>query len=527
MAISGKACRAAAHMPVIVGVGQLMRRWSAHDGTDLADAPSPHGLRAAAARLALADSGAGEALTHAIDQIIVIRTMADSVPGAPQIFGRAENPPGTLAAALGIALEPDKLIYSHVGGDQPQALISEAAAAIWSGEKQVVLIAGAEATGAMKAAHKDGVSLDWHQVATADFTDRGYGTPLLSRYARTNGLGAPTTTYPAFEQALAHRWGHDSVQHRAAMSGLWAAFSRIAATHPQAQFPQIRDVDFLSLPSGENFPIADPYLKWDVAQDAVNQGAALVMISSALAERLQIPAAKYIYLHGAAAAKDVCPTMRADLSQSVPTQWALGQAMDAAQIMDARAIAYIDLYSCFPVAVFLAAEALGIDWRAEAQRLTLTGGLPFFGGAGNNYSLHAIATLVERLRGGARGAYGLILANGGFLSKEAAGVYAAHPPAEFQAPRHMAAEHLPDGPPLLAEDCAGHIESWSVGYRRGEAADGYAFVRTASGGRALAKCRAGDAPRFSAHAAAAKGALIGTTQNIRHQDGVNYLDFDA
>lgn len=511
-------------MPVIVGVGQLMRHWVADGGADVSAAPSPQGLRAAAARIALADSGASAALRQAIDQIIVIRTMADSIPGLPQIFGRAENPPGTLADALGIPLNPDNLIYSHVGGDQPQTLVSEAAAAIWSGEKQAVLIAGAEAIGAMKAAQKAGLNLDWQQAAKDDFTDRGYGDPLLSRYARTNGLGAPTTTYPAFEQALAHRWGYDGAQHRNAMSALWAGFSRIAAAHPQAQFPFARDVDFLSQPSAENFPIAEPYLKWDVAQDAVNQGAALVMVSSALADQLAIPGTKRIYLHGAAAAKDVCPTARADLSQSVPTQWALAQALDAAKIMDARAIDYIDLYSCFPVAVFLAAEALGIDWRAEARRLTLTGGLPFFGGAGNSYSLHAIATLVDRLRGGARGAYGLILANGGFLSKEAAGIYAAHPPAEWQAGRHMPSDHLPEGPPLLAEDCTGHIESWSVGYRRGAAADGYAFVRTASGARALAKCRAGEAVIFAARAARAKGALIGAPQTIRHVDGINHLE---
>ena len=514
-------------MPVIVGVGQLMRQWMADDGTDVSAAPSPQGLRAAAVRIALADSGAGDALGHAIDQIIVIRTMADSIPGLPQIFGRAENPPGALCDALGIALDPDNLIYSHVGGDQPQALVSEAAAAIWAGEKQAVLIAGAEATGAMKTAQKAGLNLDWQQAASGDFTDRGYGDPLLSRYARTNGLGAPTTTYPAFELALAHRWGHDGAQHRAAMSALWAGFSQVAARHPQTQFPDARDADFLSQPSAENFPIAEPYLKWDVAQDAVNQGAALVMVSSALADRLQIPDTKRIYLHGAAAAKDVCPTARADLSQSVPTQWALTQALDAAKIMDARAIEYIDLYSCFPVAVFLAAEALGVDWRTQAQRLTLTGGLPFFGGAGNSYSLHAIATLVERLRGGARGTYGLILANGGFLSKEAAGIYAAHPPAEWQAARHMSSAYLPEGPRLLAEDCTGRIESWSVGYRRSEAADGYAFVRTISGARALAKCHAGDAPIFASRAARAKGALIGAPQTIRHIDGSNHLEFAA
>src|SRR3546814_4454368 len=78
------------------------------------------------------------------------------------------------------------------------------------------------------------------------------------------------------------------------------------------------------------------------------------------------------------------------------------------------AINQFDLYSCFPCAVLLAAETLGIDWHKTP--CTVTGGLPFFGGAGNNYSMHAIATMAERLRA-SPGDYGLVLANGGFLSR--------------------------------------------------------------------------------------------------------------
>src|SRR3546814_14963988 len=69
------------------------------------------------------------------------------------------------------------------------------------------------------------------------------------------------------------------------------------------------------------------------------------------------------------------------------------------------AINQFDLYSCFPCAVLLAAETLGIDWHKTP--CTVTGGLPFFGGAGNNYSMHAIATMAERLRA-SPGDYGLV-----------------------------------------------------------------------------------------------------------------------
>ncbi|KAK0251644.1 hypothetical protein LTR91_002434 [Friedmanniomyces endolithicus] len=44
--------------------------------------------------------------------------------------------------------------------------------------------------------------------------------------------------------------------------------------------------------------------------------------------------------------------------------------------------------------------------------ITLLGGLTSFGGAGNNYSMHAITEMTRRLRNG-NGQTGLILANGG------------------------------------------------------------------------------------------------------------------
>ena len=61
-------------------------------------------------------------------------------------------------------------------------------------------------------------------------------------------------------------------------------------------------------------------------------------------------------------------------------------------------IALVDLYSCFPSAVQLGAAALGLDARPPAHR---TGGLPFAGGPWNNYVMHAIATVVDDLRGAA------------------------------------------------------------------------------------------------------------------------------
>ncbi len=85
-------------------------------------------------------------------------------------------------------------------------------------------------------------------------------------------------------------------------------------------------------------------------------------------------------------------------------------------------IAAFDLYSCFPIAVFNICDALGLA-PDDPRGLTVTGGLPFFGGAGNNYSMHAIASMVAQAAPRMPGALGLVGANGGFLTKYSVGVY--------------------------------------------------------------------------------------------------------
>lgn len=500
--------------PVLVGVGQQVVHW---DGRDPAAAPSPIGLAHDAAAAALSDSGAGPALAAAIDRVVFVRTMLDSIPGMPQPFGRCANFPQTLAAGLGIA--PNFAAYSVVGGDQPQTLVNEAAEAIFAGDARAVLLAGSEATAAMKAASRAGHTLDWSHSVEGDLDDRGLGPPLLSAYEMTNGLGAPTQTYPAFEHALRTRLGLSREAHMALMSELWAGFSEVAATHPYAQFPQARTAAFLSTPSAENYPVADPYLKWHVAQDAVNQGAAVILTSAGAAAALGIAAEKLVYLHGYAKAADRLVTERPDLSRSPPMVEALGLALTAAGKTTAD-IAHFDLYSCFPVAVLLAAEALGLDWRTTPA--TVTGGLPFFGGAGNNYSMHAIATMVERLRAHP-GDFGLVLANGGFLSKEAVGVYSTAPRADW-APVSSAAiqaqiDALP-APALLSEDSDVTVETYTVTYAKGAPARGYVIGRTTAGARVLARTRSGDRATLQALAA---NDPIGTTVRVVNDNGVNLI----
>jgi acetyl-CoA C-acetyltransferase len=183
-------------------------------------------------------------------------------------------------------------------------------------------------------------------------------------------------------------------------------------------------------------------------------------------------------------------------------------------------IELLDLYSCFPCAVLLASEALGVDWRSKV--CTVTGGLPFFGGAGNNYSMHAIATMVERLRA-APCSFGLVLANGGYLTKEAVGIYSAqavpnwHP--AVKSGRQVAIDEAP-APRLLAETTEAVIETGTVTWKKGRPSRGYVIASNEKG-RILARARTGHrATLQSLH----DDDAIGKTVRIVHEAGVNYIE---
>jgi len=130
-------------------------------------------------------------------------------------------------------------------------------------------------------------------------------------------------------------------------------------------------------------------------------------------------------------------------------------------------IAMFDLYSCFSSAVQAACEAL--DLAVDDPRgLTLTGGLPYFGGPGNNYVTHAIAETIERLRK-APGKKALVTANGNYLTKHSAGIYSTEAPSHEPGPPpalQPALDALPKARLVPLAQGNAQIESYTVMHDR-------------------------------------------------------------
>jgi acetyl-CoA C-acetyltransferase len=409
--------------PVLVGVGQASERIDQPDYRGL----SAVELATAAAREALADTGAdAEAVAAAVDTVAGVRQFEISTPGAPAPLGKSDNYPRAVAGRLGAA--PRRAVLEVGGGQSPQHLVNEFAATIAAGGADVVLLFGSEAISTSRHLAGAEDKPDFTEHADGDLEDRGYGLKgLMSRYAMEHGLTGAPEMYALFENARRARLGLSREEYARGMGELFAPFTRVAAKNPHASAPAERDAVELVTPTEANRPIADPYPRYVVARDQVNQGAAVLLMSVTAAQRLGVPQEKWVFLHGHADLRERDLLDRADLSAGPASVLAARHALEVAGI-DVEEIATFDFYSCFPIAVFNTAID-GLELAADDPRgLSLTGGLPFFGGAGNNYSMHAIAETVQRART-APGSFGFVGANGGMLSKYSVGVYSTTPTA--------------------------------------------------------------------------------------------------
>jgi len=467
--------------PVIVGVGQFVSR----------DDPAPDTLLSAldiaafAARRALEDTGAAEAIEAHVDIMCVSRLFEDStrkVAITNNPFGRSNNVPGSIARRIGIT--PRENVYCAVGGQTPQRLVNEMSERIHRGELGCALLVGGEAIANIKFAARHGFDLDLNETVEGDYTDlwpMNNADKMVSDYEMAHGLFLPVQAYPLCENVWRQRAGHSAQQHRRVMGELFARFASVAARNEYAQFPHERTADFLATPSPDNYLLSEPYTKWMVAQDAVNQGAAVVLTSAGKARAWGIPEQRWVSLQGYGDCDDLNVIERPDLSLSEAQNLAVGRALDSAG-KTVAAIEYLDVYSCFPIAVLSACVAMDLDPATE-RPLTLTGGLPYFGGPGNNYSMHGIAEAVQRVRD-KPGSHALVIANGGYLSKHSAGVYGPPASGEWQpVDSSDLARRLRDhGRAAVTETPHGDaiIESYVAAYQRGEPAVGYIVGRQAS-----------------------------------------------
>ena len=469
--------------PVIIGVGEASERIEAADWQAL----SPADLAGRAAQAAIEDAGAPAPVAAALDLIAAVRQFETSGPRAVAPFGRADNFPRAVAKRIGA--DPRHAVLEPVGGQGPQHLVNELANRIGAGELSAALICGAEAVSTVRHLMTRGESRDWSETVGGELEDRGYGPQLLDKELTRHGARIPITAYALYETARRARLGLSRDAYRLEMGRLFAPFTQVAHGNPHAMSREVFTAEELATVTPRNRLVADPFPRRMVARDQANQGAAVILASVAKARELGVPENRWIYLHGGADVAERMPMARQDLSAYPAAGQAARRALQVAGIGVAD-LALLDLYSCFPIAVFDVRDELGIA-ADDPRPLTVTGGLPFFGGAGNNYSMHAIASMVRALRE-QPDAFGLVAANGGYLSKYSVGIYSAKP-SDWHGFDSTDLQAEIDGwpaPPAAPDDATqGTVETFTVDYGRDPPA-GILVCRTPAGERFAAAVEA-------------------------------------
>jgi acetyl-CoA C-acetyltransferase len=440
--------------PVLVGVGQVSERLDSPGY----QARSPVGLAADAARAALEDAGVP---ASAVDTVAGVPQFEISLPWATPLLGCSDNFPRSVAVRIGAT--PRRAVLEVGGGQAPQHLVNEFAATIAAGDAEVVLLFGSEAISTITALAGTPSPPDFSESPGGSLEARGHGLDgIVSMHHVAHGLSDTPSQYALIENARRARLKMLRKDYTRAIGELFSPFTAVAAANPHAAAPVFRDSVSLVTPTAANRPIADPYTRYVVAREKVNQGAAVLLMSAGAARRLGVPDSSWVFLAGHADLRERNLLQRADYGTSPAAVRAARHALDVAGI-SSDSLAVLDLYSCYAAPVFIVAEALGIA-TDDPRGLTVTGGLPFFGGPGNNYSMHAIASVVERVRS-APGSHGFVGANGGIMSKHSTGVYTTIPYA-FQPSHSERIQAELDAAPAPAEavnaDGPAVIETYTV-----------------------------------------------------------------
>jgi len=351
---------------VLIGYGQVNHRDEIDPRTGSVE---PVDLMAAAARQA-ADSR----VLEAVDSIRVVNILS----------ARYRDPGLLLGERIGAA--DFTTLYSPVGGNVPQSLVNQACLDIRRGRAGVVLLAGAETWRTRRGLKAKGGRLEWtvqgDSVPMAEVA--GDDVPMDGDAETRIGLDRPAYVYPLFEQALRIANDESIEDHRRRVGELWARFNAVAVGNPHAWIRKPATAEEITRPGPQNRMISWPYTKLMNSNNMVDQGAALILTSVEQAQRLQIPAERWVYPQAGTDAHDT-PAIadRDELHRSTAIRIAGARVLELADLR-LDDVDYVDLYSCFPSAVQVAAAELGLAVDDPARPLTVTGGLTFAGGPWSN-----------------------------------------------------------------------------------------------------------------------------------------------
>ncbi|MBJ7288173.1 acetyl-CoA acetyltransferase [Williamsia sp.] len=489
-------------VPVVIGVSDL--RSGGAGG--VVEPREPAALIAEATDAAIADTGVAD-LGARVDTIYAVKTASWSY----------DDMPGLIARHIG-ASSPQTLT-SSIGGHWPAALLDRIGSQIAAGTTSVALLIGGESAASTRALAKSGtdpVAQGWRREpgGPPDFSTDDLGSDDMRRA----NVVAPTRVYPLFENRFGHERGltpQETLQESAAM---YARFSEIAAAHPVAWTPTVRTADEIATVGPGNRSVSDTYPLQMNAMPFVDQAAAVVICSLAVARELGVAQDRVIHLWGGAGATDTPDVVaREHFGHSPALISAVDRTLTRAGITG-HDIGIVDAYSCFPIVPKLLLRALDLP---DSVVPSVLGGHCSFGGPLNSYSLHAIAEVTRLLRSGAPGTVAMVHANGGYLTYQHTVLLSrdAHPEGYIGEPDHVRIE---SSAPTLAIGYDGDAEivTTTVEFGRdGAPRMGVVIATTVDGRRVVGHTDERDAAELLRHTADGTRSLVGTALRVTERDG--------
>jgi len=495
------------NIPVIVGVGQINDRpENPLDGLN--------SVELMAEALKAADQDAGGNWLDDADTLLVVANLS---------FAELGNPLPLVAELLDIAPAIQRK-SSDPKGDSPIRFLNEAANAILAGDSTIALVTGGEALVTAGAQAKAAVAAGKPPPPNALAAAAAAGTSPRIKY----GLGLPTHVYALYENAMRADRGLSIDEAQQESADLWSGMSQVAAANDDAWIRDGLDAAAIRTPAPHNRMVAFPYTKLMVANAAVNQGAAFIVTSLSEARRRGVPEDRLVYVgYGAAAHEPDEVLDREALVDSRAIRATMTEVL-AENDLTVEAIDKVEFYSCFPAVPKMAMRAIG--WPS-GKPITVTGGLTFSGGPIGNFMSHAVAKMVEQLRGSDE--VGLLFANGGYATTSHAIIVsgdigrAATEARDFDVQAKADAGRGEAPSYIDTFDGPGVIESYTINYGRdGSPSEGLIVGRSPDASQRFLAVVPGDDQAGIDRLLGSAGEPIGSSGEVKSgQDGRNVWKF--
>ena len=306
-----------------------------------------------------------------------------------------------------------------------QHLINNTCNKIIKGEIRAGLILGGESRAKMIAALKEGVEYKEMELSTnpdqyVKAKDDLYGE------GEAEALGLMAVGYYAvMESAMRKSKSLTLKEHEDYLGSMYAEFSKIASKNQYAASDKSISKDQIMLANNDNKPMAYPYNKYHCTSWNVSQASAILICEEELADQLNISKQKRIYPMASSETNHMIALIqRPSLISSAGLKLASEKINE---VVDENSINldFIDLYSCFPVAVQQFENVLNLNTKISK---TITGAMPFAGGPLNNYMLHATVQALLKLRN--QSGNSLITGVSGMMTKQSFCLWSS----EYQMP---------------------------------------------------------------------------------------------